>query len=109
MLQHKVNKQLQVQINKVKAHHKVILIQLIMNITIILAKMSIIVTQIIMNIIAILEIIAAVVTKQADILYHTAAMYYLHQVIYKGYQNNNLDMLEMKYTQDTAESSNHKI
>ena len=49
-----------------------------MNITIILAKMSIIVTQIIMNIIIILEIIAAVVTKQADILYHTAAMYYLH-------------------------------
>ena len=45
-----------------------------MNITIILAKMSIIVTQIII----ILEIIAAVVTKQADILYHTAAMYYLH-------------------------------
>ena len=80
-----------------------------MNITIILVKISIIVTQIIMNIIAILEIIAAVVTKQADILYHTAAMYYLHQVIYKGYQNNNLDMLEMKYTQDTAESSNHKI
>ena len=79
-----------------------------MNITIILVKMSIIVTQIIMNKIAILEIIA-VVTKQADILYHTAAMYYLHQVIYKGYQNNNLDMLEMKYTQDTAESSNHKI
>ena len=44
-----------------------------MNITIKLAKMSIIITQII-----ILEIIAAVATKQADILYHTAAMYYLH-------------------------------
>ncbi|ETJ20961.1 hypothetical protein Q604_UNBC18365G0001 [human gut metagenome] len=69
-----MSKQLQVQINKVKTHHKVIPIQLIMNITIILAKMSIIVTQIII----ILEIIAAVATKQADILYHTAAMYYLH-------------------------------